>query len=109
MTRHEWFPKSSRKVDEMVAEQRTAITDRYQGDDILLAYEYRLAWQVIDSHREAMLEEEMATGVPGHDTPISQLASEEDAQQYGESKTEQQFREFVASLIYMSYEHEDDA
>jgi hypothetical protein len=116
MARHERFSEHSRRIEEMVSqtelrwtENRPEVIDRYPGDDALLAYEYRLAWQVIACHREAMLEEELEADVPGLDTPISQLAQEAEARHCGEYQSEEQFREFVENLISLACDHEADA
>jgi hypothetical protein len=116
MARHEQLPEDSRRNEEMVSqtelrwtENRPEVIDRYPGDDALLAYEYRLAWQVVACHREAMLDEELESDVPGFDTPISQLAREADARHYGGYQCEDQFREFVENLINLACEYEADA
>jgi hypothetical protein len=116
MARHEQLPEDSRRNEEMVSqtelrwmENRPEVIDRYPGDDALLAYEYRLAWQVVACHREAMLDEELEADVPGLDTPISQLVRDAEARPYGEQPGEEQFREFVENLINLACEHEADA
>jgi hypothetical protein len=116
MARHEQLPEDSRRIEEMVSqteltwtENRPEVIDRYPGDDALLAYEYRLAWQVIACHQEAMLDEVLEADVPGFDTPIGQLAQEAEARHCRENQSEEQFREFVENLISLACNHEADA
>ena len=116
MARHARFSESSRSIEEMDSRKDQQWTaqgndgiDRYPGDDILLAFEYRLACQVIACHRDALLEEALETTVPGPDTPIHQLARETEARFYNEYESEEQFREFVEILVSLACEHEADA
>jgi hypothetical protein len=63
-------------VHESLHAQGPELIDRYPGDDPLLALEYRIALQVILSHKLALLDEAMTADEPGHDTPIHKLAEE---------------------------------
>ena len=116
MARHARFSESSRSIEEMDSRKEQQWTaqgndgiDRYPGDDILLAFEYRLACQVIACHRDALLEEALETTVPGPDTPVGQLARRVEAPDAKEYQSAEQFCEFVETLIGLACEHEADA
>lgn len=85
MARHNRYENDSRNrldvmnsIPESMRTQDPEIISRYPGDDPLLALDYRIALQVILSHKLALLEEAMTADMPGLDTPIGELAQEFD-------------------------------
>jgi hypothetical protein len=95
-------------IHESLVTPGTEIIDRYPGDDPLLALDYRIALQVILSHKIALLEEAMTTDVPGLDTPIRQLAQETASWHSGEHQGMDLLSEFVDSMMSLADEDEAD-